>query len=133
VETPLDVILLEGWLVGFAPLALGPDADPSFAEANRRLAPYRAWTERLDALVLLHVADLDAIVAYRVDAERARRSATGRGLTDDEARDYIERFLPAYERWVPPLLAGSPIAGPVLCVEIGRDRSPVRPLTGREG
>jgi len=55
-------------------------------------------------------------------------AATGRAsplrrpaLSDDEARDDIERFLPAYEAYVPPLVA-APTCARWLRVTIGPDR-----------
>jgi D-glycerate 3-kinase len=107
VEGPLDVILLEGWMLGFAPVDEGP-LEPDLVAPNRYLAAYRAWNERLDALAHLTVASLDTVVDWRVGSERARRARGEATLSDDEARDYIERFLPAYRVYVPALEAHPP-------------------------
>lgn len=56
--------------------------------------------------------------AATVRASSLRRPA----LSDDEARDDIERFLPAYEAYVPPLVAAPPCAR-WLRVTIGPDRA----------
>lgn len=126
VETPLDVVLLEGWMLGFEPVDADEIDDPDLRTVNTALARYRAWTSRFGAFVHLDTHDLDAIVRWRVEAERERRAATSAGLSDDDARDYIERFLPAYRLFVPRLRARRPIDGPVLRVELGPDRSPLR-------
>lgn len=121
VEAPLDVVFVEGWMLGFRPLprTLCP---PSLRASNDHLAAYSRWHAHLDAFVHLVAADPAWIVAYRVDSERARRAAGQPALSDDEARDYIERFLPAYEAYVPPLVAAPPCAR-WLRATIGPDRA----------
>ncbi|HLK36019.1 MAG TPA: hypothetical protein VKU41_04650, partial [Polyangiaceae bacterium] len=51
---------------------------------------------------------LDTVVEWRVDAERARRARGEPALSDEDARDYIERFVPAYRVYVPALEAHPP-------------------------
>jgi D-glycerate 3-kinase len=120
VEAPLDVVLVEGWMLGFR--ALPRDrCPPSLRASNEYLPEYERWHARLDAFVHLVAGDPAWIVDYRVDAERARRAAGQPALSDDEARDYIERFLPAYEAYVPPLVAAPPCAR-WLRATIGPDR-----------
>jgi D-glycerate 3-kinase len=104
---PIDAIVFEGWMLGFAPLSDG-EMDPVLRVPNSYLGAYDAWTRRLDALLQLDVASLDTIVRWRVLAERERRAQGQDGLSDEEARDYIERFLPAYRAYVPALKAHPP-------------------------
>lgn len=105
-EGPRDLVLLEGWMLGFRPVA---DPPPALRTVNGLLGAYAAWNARLDAMIGLSAPDLPTIVAWRIDAERARRARGAPGLSDEEARDYIERFLPAYETWGPGLLADPPV------------------------
>ncbi|MCC6622412.1 MAG: kinase [Deltaproteobacteria bacterium] len=129
VVTPLDVVLLEGWMLAFTAVPDATVPEPDLAVPNRRLDDYAPWRARLDALIVLAVADGDLahVVRWRVDAERQRRAAGAPGLSDEEARDYVERFLPGYRLWDPALAARAPIAGPVLRIDVGPDR---RPLVG---
>ena len=120
VEAPLDVVLVEGWMLGFRALPRD-QCPPSLRASNDHLPAYERWHARLDAFVHLVAGDPAWIVDYRVDSERARRAAGQPALSDDEARDYIERFLPAYEAYVPPLVAAPPCAR-WLRVTIGPDR-----------
>ena len=121
VAAPLDVVLVEGWMLGFS--ALPPAACPPALRATNGLLPaYARWHSRLDAFIHLVAGDPAWIVEYRVDSERARRAAGQPALSDDEARDYIERFLPAYAAYVPPLVAAPPCAR-WLRATIGRDRA----------
>jgi D-glycerate 3-kinase len=107
VAGPFDAIVFEGWMLGFAPVS-DADLEPALRVPNGYLRAYEAWTKRLDAFLQLDVASLDTIVRWRMDAERARRAQGQAGLSDEEARDYIERFLPAYRAYVPALQAQAP-------------------------
>lgn len=120
VETPLEVLLFEGWMLAFQAT---PEADtpPGLRPSNRLLANY-TWCERLDSLVHLTTPDLEQIVHWRVDSERARRTSGAPALSDAEAEDYVRRFLPAYRHWTPTI--GSLASAPILEVALGPDRAP---------
>lgn len=120
VETPLEVLLFEGWMLAFQST---PEADtpPGLRPANRLLAHY-TWRERLDALVHLTAPKLEQIVHWRVDSERARRASGAPALSDAEAEDYVRRFLPAYRHWTPTV--GAARGTPTLVVALGPDRAP---------
>jgi len=130
VAGPVDLVVVEGWMLGFSPLseqalgAVAASADAALSVVNEFLRPYGAWTRALDALVHLDVATLDTIVTWRVDAERARRERREPALSDDDARDYIERFLPAYRAYVPQLRVHPP-CDDFECVTLAADRQPV--------
>ena len=75
-------------------------------------AHVRAYTEitrRLDALVILP-GGVEETQAWRLAAERNQRSTGAPGMTDDEVRDFMRRYLPTYERYLPKLQATSPVA-----------------------
>lgn len=116
-ETPLDLLVIEGWMLGFQPVS-PPPSDPRLRAPNAALADYAAWLTGVQAFVHLSATSPDHIVAWRVDAERARRNSGAPALSDAEARDYIERFLPAYALW------GVAPDGPVLRVTLDASRRP---------
>src|SRR5690606_28852188 len=103
VEPPIDVVLLEGWCVGAVPQpaealaepvnALERDADPDGvwrSEVNRRLATdYAGLFGRLDLLVMLKVADFDAVRANRLLQEQklAASHPEGSAIMDEAALD----------------------------------------------
>jgi D-glycerate 3-kinase len=124
VAGPVDVLIIEGWMLGFSPVDAS-DLEPHLKAPNSFLAEYATWHQRLDAFVRLEVASLETIVAWRVDAERARRDAGEQALSEEDARDYIERFLPAYRVYMPRLRARPPCED-VLGVMLGDDRMPTR-------
>ena len=127
VTGPVDLVVFEGWMLGFPPVD-APDADADLAVAAGMLGAYEPWRREIDAFVHLEASDVADIVEWRVDAERARRSAGAPALSDEAARDYIARFLPAYGLWVPALRAHPPRrdggAIPSLWIRWSRDRGP---------
>jgi D-glycerate 3-kinase len=122
IDEPMQLIVFEGWMLGFTPV------DETVAQGwmrapNELLSHYGAWY-RSDTFVLLEALDPSFIVSWRVDSERARRLRGETALTDEEARDYIERFLPAYALYVSPLARS---LGPqALHFRLGEDRLPHR-------
>lgn len=123
VEGPIDLVILEGWMLGFAPVG-PPYDDPHLEAPDRALASYDAWHRRLHAFVHLDLARTDDVVDFRVEAERRRRAAGEPGLSDADAEDYVRRFLIAYRTWVPGLRATPPVV-PSMRLTIGADRLPL--------
>lgn len=127
---PFDAVLVEGWMLGFAPVAPTALPDPRMAPCNAALAGYAGWIARCEALVHLVMADPGSVVRWRVEAEQARRAAGAAGLSDEAARDYVERFVPAYATWVGPMRASPPVVGPRLTVTLDERRSPQAIVAG---
>jgi D-glycerate 3-kinase len=124
---PLDLVILEGWMLGFAPVADDALADAALSPANRFLAAYAAWTSLLDAFIWLDATDPRLVVDWRAEAEADARAAGRGGMTDADVRAFASRFLPAYETWLPAMRRAPPVAGPFVRVTIGPDRLPVEP------
>ena len=93
----VDVVLLEGWMLGFQPVE--HVSDERLRVPNDALRAYDAWTDRLDVLISLRMKHSSQVVQWRIEAERAMRASGKPGLTDAEVEDYVRRFLPAYETW----------------------------------
>lgn len=127
VRGPFDLVLVEGWMLGFSPVPVEALRHPGLAPANALLGAYSAWNSRCDALLHLVMADPTSVLRWRVEAERARRAAGAPGLNDAEARDYVARFLPAYATWGSPMLESPAVVGPRLVLTLGDDRLPIAP------
>jgi D-glycerate 3-kinase len=125
VEGPLDLVILEGWMLGFGAVEDGALADPQLREVNAYLGGYAAWTAMLDAAIWLEPADIRFAVNWRAEAEADARAAGRGGMSDAEVRAFAEGFLPAYATWLPTLRRTLAEAGPLLHVVIGHDRLPV--------
>jgi D-glycerate 3-kinase len=122
VEGVVDLVIFEGWMLGFTP-APREAAPGVMAAPNDWLDRYREWNDRVDAFVWLEAEAPSHIVEWRVDSERARRARGETALSEEDARDYILRFLPAYELYVPRLAAYAP-GRATLHVVLGADRLP---------
>jgi D-glycerate 3-kinase len=120
VAGPLDLVILEGWLLGFSPVA-EEILEPDLRAPNALLGAYGAWNAKLDAFISLEIGGLGTIADWRVDSERARRERGETALSDADARDYIERCLPAYQVYLPALAARPPCKD-VWRIELGVDR-----------
>lgn len=131
---PLDLVILEGWMLGFQPVEESVIADPQLHPVNELLRSYRVWTAFLDALIWLDPEDYRCVVDWRAEAEADARKAGRGGMGDADVRTFAAGFLPAYETYLPGMRLGPIITGPVLRVTIGRDRLPlVDPGLGRGG
>ncbi len=96
VTGPLDVVVLEGWMLGFAPVDERAVPDPLLAAPNRALAAYARWTDLVDVWVVLRARDPEYVLTWRVEAEEAMKASGRPGLSREAITDYVRRFLPAY-------------------------------------
>jgi D-glycerate 3-kinase len=97
VHAPVDIVFLEGWMLGFTPVPRARLDDPLLLAPNQALANYERWHRMLDAFVTLRAADPNFVLKWRVEAEEKMRASGRGGLTRTEIEDYVRRFLPAYE------------------------------------
>ena len=136
VEGPVDVILLEGWMLGFRPLPPSEveeeeegGREGGLKDVNSFLGEYEKWHELVDAWVVVQVEEVDVIFKWRLEAERRMREEKGRegSMTDEEVGDFVSRFLPAYKAYLRPSLYDAdalPFEKPVLRVVIDSSRKP---------
>lgn len=117
-----DLVLLEGWMLGFTPV---PVSDPALEVINTKLAGYEAWHRLLDVMVCLRADDPKHVLRWRVEAEDAARASGRPALSPAAIDDFVRRFLPAYETWASTVARGrwSPNRQLVLTLDV--DRIPV--------
>ncbi len=96
VDAPLDIVILEGWMLGYSPVPEASLQDRDLIEPNRALASYARWHELLDAFIVLRARDPRYVLDWRVQAEEAMKARGLPGLDRAAIEDYIRRFLPAY-------------------------------------
>jgi D-glycerate 3-kinase len=123
VALPVDVVVLEGWMLGFQPLPPDRIQTRALAEVNALLANYRAWHRFLNTFVYLRALDPVYAIEWRSEAESRMKARGLPGMSNEEVRAYAEKFLPAYQLYGPPL-AQRPPAADYLSIDIGRDRLP---------
>ena len=131
-----DVVLLEGWMAGFRPLAAEElrtraelHAYVGLEVVNERLEAYAAWHDLMDAWVVLAVDDPAHVYEWRLQAERAMISKGSAGMSDAQVADFVSRYMPAYEAFLPHLYDAARTGGvdgkPTLMVRVDASRSPV--------
>ncbi|KAL2024618.1 hypothetical protein VTK56DRAFT_7661 [Thermocarpiscus australiensis] len=140
--THTDVLILEGWCVGFRPL------DPAAVEAqwrsgtsrtlhrhklehllfvNDRLRDYdAALTGALDALIHVDAEDTAYVYGWRREQEAQLRRERGAGMTDEQVVRFVDAYYPAYELFTEGMRRGIFLPdrpGCQLRLVVGRDRS----------
>lgn len=99
VQGPVELVMLEGWMLGFQPVPQACDdlmAFPGMDEVNTRLASYRACNDLLDAAVLVKVANFDYVFEWREQAEQQRRNAGQGAMSRNEVKEFCSRYMPSY-------------------------------------
>lgn len=112
VPGPVDVVIFEGWFVGFqhidsasfAPVyfAQGPDSvvqrSPmhQMANINARLADYEPLWAQLDFCVCLSTPDIDFVYQWRLQQEQNLIARTGAGMGPQAVTAFVDRYMPLY-------------------------------------
>jgi D-glycerate 3-kinase len=123
VHGPLDLILIEGWMLGFCPVTHAIE-DRFLVEINARLTGYEAWLRTIDTMVILRAADSRQVLRWRVEAEEAVRAAGMPALDRAEIEDYVRRFLPAYDLYADTVAIGRWSPDRQLVFTLDADRLP---------
>ncbi|MDD9933958.1 MAG: hypothetical protein OXT09_10155 [Myxococcales bacterium] len=124
VRAPVDIVILEGWCVGAAPQedaelaapcnALEREEDPRGDwrhHVNGQLrGPYAGFFARLDALVMLQAPDMDCVLRWRLEQERALARALARAVraTRPMVEAEVARFVQHFERLTRAMLKEMP-------------------------
>jgi D-glycerate 3-kinase len=124
----VQVFLLEGWCLGFQ--AQGKEG--SFVSKDMRvvdeyLAEFDAVYSRLDGLLVVEVDDLNCVFEWRAQPERESIAAGKTGMSPDQVRDFVSRFMPSYEQYTPRLYDPDYelLPGRELHIKINATRQPV--------
>ncbi|KAK2984892.1 hypothetical protein RJ640_008657 [Escallonia rubra] len=131
IEGPLAVVLFEGWMLGFKPLPVEDvkAVDPQLEIVNKYLeAYYDAWDKFVQAWIVIKIKDPQCVYQWRLQAEIAMRADGKPGMTDDEIMDFVSRYLPAYNAYLPTLYSEGPKGSDpdhVLVIEIDEGRNPI--------
>lgn len=127
VDGPLDVIIFEGWGVGFQALPeaalvravellkgdvhsqLPKHSLDELQDVNNALDRYTdafMGPGTFDALVLLQAQETTFVYDWRLQQEHAMWAAKGRGMTDDQVKAFVDRYYTSYELYLPKLIQG---------------------------
>ncbi|KAK3426041.1 hypothetical protein EUGRSUZ_F02574 [Eucalyptus grandis] len=131
VEGPLTAVLFEGWMLGFKPLPVDvvKAVDPQLEIVNNNLeAYYDAWDKFVKAWIVIKIQDPSCVYQWRLQAEIAMREAGNPGMSDEEVEDFVSRYLPAYNAYLPTLYSEGPNGSDpehLLVIEIDEGRNPL--------
>jgi D-glycerate 3-kinase len=119
VDTPVDVVILEGWCLGARPQdvkslahpvnALEDEDDPDGAwrrRVNDHLSgDYREWFDQLDTLIMLRIPSFDKILEWRgVQEEKLVQKSAAAGYEEL----HLDRFIVHFERLTRHMLQTMP-------------------------
>lgn len=132
-DTTIDVVVFEGWCVGFQPLeendlrdrwtdavqtnsmskfpteTLKDHTVEDLLEANAHLRDYCELfmgPRHLDFLVHLDTDDLLNVYQWRLQQEHTLRQRVGESMTDEEVVSFVKGYMPAYELYLDQLRSG---------------------------
>lgn len=130
VREPLQVVLLEGWCLGFRPLPSDGAAEaqaPGLGAVNAALRAHAgAMEDYADCWVVIQVGDPSWVYSWRAQAEAVTRAAGKPALTEAQVADFVQRFMPAYAAYLPGLYAEGPTGragAPVLSLAVDATRT----------
>ncbi|RPB22807.1 P-loop containing nucleoside triphosphate hydrolase protein [Terfezia boudieri ATCC MYA-4762] len=120
-RAPWDVVVLEGWCVGFTPIgrneverrwresiALGKGTLRKHRLADlewldEQLMRYQGLWGRLQALVQVDAQNLDYVYEWRLQQEHDLIKLKGAGMSDDQVKAFVDNYMPSYELYLPGL------------------------------
>lgn len=151
-EPKIDVVLFEGWCVGFRKLSdaalaarhaevkdstvvdddvraqgrLARHRIGDVAVINDALGEYDVLTDALHAFISIDAADTGYVYDWRLQQEAALRRDKGEanGMTDEQVVRFVNGYYPAYELYLDGLRAGvlKGAAGRQLRLVVDKDR-----------
>lgn len=116
VDLPVDIVIFEGWFLGFSPLLerqkvsanplLQQSADMVQVNANLFLYKDLLWNNpEIKSLGIVFAAeDICDVYKWRLEQEHALRSRQGQGMTDEEVKRFIDRYFPCYQLYYDDLV-----------------------------
>lgn len=105
---PIDIILFEGWMLGFKPLlkvkqtAIGIEnakvMNALLNEYERDIYPF------FDIFIHLSPNEINQVFKWRLEQEQNMKITRGvEGLSDEQVKLFVETYMPAYELYLPRL------------------------------
>lgn len=124
-ESPPDIVFVEGWMLGFRPNPQAEVSYPGFVLINEALPKYADWYAFFDAFIYLQARDHRFVLDWRVEAEEKMKAKGLPGMSREEVKAYAAEFMIAYEAFSHTISAEALGIEQYLEVVIGRDRLPI--------
>lgn len=123
--TDIDVLLVEGWFNGYKPItaemvakryselpaSCGTKTYPleDIQEINRNLGAYTCIWDQFDFFVNFETEDVNNVYIWRLEQEHDLIRKRGTGMTDEQVRRFIDRYMTMYEIFYRDICAGGPL------------------------
>jgi D-glycerate 3-kinase len=115
-----DLIILEGWMLGYAPLETVSD---DMKKINEVLEGYHRLNRSFDFFIHLHALESHYVLDWRAQAEKERREMGKGAMGQEEIIEYLKLFIPCYETYNPVLLEKKSLECPVIRFELDKKRA----------
>ncbi|KAI9799507.1 MAG: hypothetical protein M1833_004029 [Piccolia ochrophora] len=122
----IDVIIFEGWCVGFRALEeaelrrkwegareekqlesrLWRHGFEELRFVNNALKAYGGLTDTFDALIHIDAENTQYVYAWRQEQEASLRASRGSGMTEEQVNAFVNGYYPAYELYTDRLRQG---------------------------
>lgn len=100
IESTIDIVFFEGWMLGFLPVA--NVEDPNLAQINENLKQYSIWHKFIDDYIILKPENFDSIQMWRIESEKQQKKLKKSGMKYSEVKAFIKKFIPAYKLYLEP-------------------------------
>ena len=102
-------------MLGFSPIESDQISDhpavldnPGLVTINNHLQEYRTLHHKCDAWIVLALDDIDCVYRWRLEAEHKMIASGKPGMSDEQVRDFVARFMPAYKLYLTPMYENGP-------------------------
>lgn len=143
VDQPVDVLIFEGWFVGFKSI---PDLATAWERGietsendrikqmmtgidfsqvqliNELLRKYEKLWEIFDKFIYIATDSLLNVYTWRLEQEKNLISAKGTGMTDQQVEAFVDRYYPLYKLYYGQMIENGLVKGGNLRLSIGVDR-----------
>lgn len=140
-EDKIQVVIFEGWCVGFSaltdvevekkwktlPNSLGKHRLEDLLFVNEKLRGYEVLNEQFDAMIYIDAQETKWVYDWREEQEAVLRREKGTGMSIEQVRVFVDGYYPAYELYTETLRDGffkkrGGGEGKQLSLVVGRDR-----------
>ena len=108
-QGPLDLVILEGWMLGFDRNSVSRDTIrdrfPGMEIVHDYIGKYKSWISKLDAALIAGVEDISIVYKWREEAEKMNREKGLGAMSAEEVKIFCDRYMPSYHTYAPKLYA----------------------------
>lgn len=147
ISGPLDVFILEGWSMGFAPLSeselkqVYDQPKPASPSTSKTYFPNHSLSSLLTlngyladfassiypsfiSFIQIEPESYDYVFNWRLQQEHNMKAKNGgKGMNDEQVQKFVERYMPGYELWKDGIWSrGAPWIGQGLKLKFGENR-----------